>query len=140
MFTPSRDSARRFLIDAWRKRREGLPAEPLEMLAGDIVAQHPEYQALLENGETALEREWRPEGGATNPFLHLSLHLAIEEQLSIDQPPGIRAIAERLSARLGDRHDALHRLIDCLAEALWQAQRHHQPLDSQAYLDCLTRQ
>lgn len=139
MFAPSREQARRFFCEAWRKRREGLPASPLEALAADIVANHPEYHALLED-PAAIEREWTPEQGATNPFLHLSLHLAIEEQLSIDQPPGLRAaFARRLARRHGDRHAALHDLLECLGEILWQAQRENRPPDGGRYLDCVNR-
>jgi len=139
MFNPSRDQARRFLVDAWRKRREGLPATPLETLAADLVELHPEYHALLEAGDEALAREWTPEDGETNPFLHLSLHLAIAEQLQIDQPPGIRAACEALAARRGDRHAALHDILDCLGETVWRAQRDRTPPDSAAYLECIRR-
>lgn len=134
MFNPSRDQARQFLVDAWRKRCASLPATPLETLAADLVALHPEYHTLLE-ADDALSREWTPEQGATNPFLHLSLHLAIEEQLSIDQPPGIRRLFEQLLARRGDRHEALHVVLDALGETLWRAQRDRQPLDAEAYLE-----
>lgn len=139
MFTPSRNQARRFLVDAWKKRREGLPATPLETMAADVVALHPEYHPMLSGGEELLAREWAPEQGDTNPFLHLSLHLAIEEQLSIDQPPGIRAIVERLTMRRGDRHAALHDILDCLGETVWRANRDNAPPDGVAYLDCLKR-
>lgn len=138
MFNPSRDQARQFLIDAWKKRREKLPATALETLAADLVDVHPEYRALLE-AEDALTREWTPEQGETNPFLHLSLHLAIGEQLAIDQPPGIRAIFERLAARHGDRHAALHDILECLGETVWRAQRDNAPPDGAAYLACLKR-
>lgn len=138
MFNPSRDQARRFLIDAWRKRVEGLPATPLEMLAADIVALHPEYHSLLAD-PTALERDWTPEDGVINPFLHLSLHLAVEEQLSIDQPRGIRAALESRLRKHGERHAALHDLLECLGETLWQAQREKSPPDGAAYLDCIRR-
>lgn len=138
MFSPSRDQARQFLIDAWRKRLDQLPATPLETLAADIVALHPEYHALLTD-PAALSRDWTPEDGAMNPFLHLSLHLAVEEQLSIDQPPGIRAAFEQRCLRHGERHAALHDLIDCLGEMLWQAQRDRRPPDGAIYLDCIRR-
>jgi hypothetical protein len=138
MFNPSRDQARRFLIDAWQKHRAKLPSTSLEIIAADLVALHPEYHALLE-GADALTREWTPEDGATNPFLHLSLHLAIEEQLSIDQPPGIRAAYESRLRQHGDRHTALHDILECLGETLWRAQRDRAPLDAAAYLDCVRR-
>ncbi len=138
MFNPSRDQARQFLLDAWRKRLESLPATALETLAADIIALHPEYHALL-TAEDALTREWTPEDGAMNPFLHLSLHLAIEEQLSIDQPPGIRALFESRRAQYGDHHAALHDVLECLGETLWRAQRDRAPLDGEAYLECIRR-
>ena len=108
MFNPSRDQARQFFIEAWRKRRAKEIVSPLEDAAIRLIALHPEYHRLLEDREAALAREWTPESGEANPFLHLSLHLAVEEQLSIDQPPGLRAACEALLARHGDRHAALH--------------------------------
>ncbi|MBI4999039.1 MAG: DUF1841 family protein [Rhodocyclales bacterium] len=139
MFTPSRDQVRRFLADAWRKRRDGLPATPLEIMAADLAELHPEYHELLDAGDEALAREWTPEQGETNPFLHLSLQLAIAEQLSIDQPPGIRAVFEQLLARHGDRHAALHVILECLGETVWRAGQDQAPPDGNAYLDCLRR-
>jgi hypothetical protein len=139
MFTPSREQVRRFLADAWQKRRDGLPASALEVMAADIAELHPEYHDLLSGDETALTREWTPEQGEANPFLHLSLHLAVEEQLSIDQPPGIRAVFEQLSARRGDRHAALHVILECLGETVWRASQDKAPPDGNAYLDCLRR-
>jgi hypothetical protein len=138
MFNPTRDQARQFLIDAWKKRVGMLPATALETLAADIVAMHPEYHELL-SAPDALTREWTPDDGAMNPFLHLSLHLAIEEQLSIDQPPGIRALFETRRSQYGSHHDALHDILDCLGETLWRAQRDRAPLDGAAYLDCIRR-
>ena len=138
MFNPSRDQARQFFIDAWQKRCASLPATPMETQAADVVALHPEYHALLTTAD-ALTREWTPEDGETNPFLHLSLHLAIEEQLSIDQPPGIRAAFESRLRQHGNRHDALHDVLDCLGEMIWHAQRNRQPPDGVAYLECIRR-
>ena len=139
MFNPSRDQARQFLIDAWRKRVDKLPATALETLAADIVTMHPEYHELL-SAPDALTREWTPEDGAMNPFLHLSLHLAIAEQLSIDQPPGIRALFETRRSQYGSQHDALHDILECLGETLWRAQRDRAPLDGAAYLECIRKQ
>ncbi|MBK8119498.1 MAG: DUF1841 family protein [Sulfuritalea sp.] len=138
MFNPSRDQARQFLIDAWTKRRNRLPSTTMDALAADLVELHPEYHALLE-AEDALTREWTPEHGETNPFLHLSLHLAIEEQLSIDQPPGIRAAFNTLQSRRDDRHEALHAVLECLGEMIWRSQTSRLPPDGEAYLDCVRR-
>lgn len=139
MFNPSRDQARDFLFDLWARHRDGAPITPLEAMALDVVMQHPEYHRFLQDRERYLEREWKPEGGETNPFLHLMMHLAIEEQLSIDQPPGIRAAVESLARRHGSAHDARHDVMDCLAEVVWNAQRHGTAFDNAAYLDCLQR-
>jgi hypothetical protein len=140
LFQPSRDEARRFLVDAWRKRREGLPMSGLETMAASIVAAHPEYHALLEAPEVHVDRDWRPESGDVNPFLHLSLHLAVAEQLSIDQPPGIRAEYDRIRIARGGDHPALHAVLECLGEVLWAAQRHGAAPDAALYLACLARQ
>ena len=140
MFNPSRDEARRFLIEAWTKHRTGQPVSALEGIVVRIVALHPEYQPMLEDPERFAQRDYRPETGETNPYLHLSLHLAVAEQLAIDQPPGIRAQFERLRAARGDEHAALHAILECLAEVVWTAQRHGAPPDASLYLACLERQ
>jgi len=140
LFSPSRDEARRFLIEAWRKHGARQPLTGLEQIAAGLVARHPEYHAILETPECNLDRDWRPEHGEVNPFLHLSLHLAVAEQLSIDQPPGIRAEFERIRMARGDEHAALHAVIECLGEVIWNAQRHGTPPDAALYLSCLARQ
>ena len=139
MFNPTRDQSRDFLFDLWRKHAEGAALSPLESMALAIVLEHPEYHAVLSDRERYLEREWPPEGGETNPFLHLSMHLAIEEQVSIDQPPGIRAAVQKLAARHGSMHGATHDVMDCLAEVIWQAQRNGTGFDNATYLSCLER-
>jgi hypothetical protein len=140
MFAPSRDEARRFLAGSWAKFKAAQPLSGLETMAAGIVALHPEYQPLLDDAERNVARDFRPEDGTVNPFLHLSLHLAIAEQLSIDQPPGIRAQFERIRLARGDEHAALHAVLECLGETLWQAQRTGAGLDAGAYLACLGRQ
>jgi Domain of unknown function (DUF1841) len=139
MFNPTRDQAREFLFDLWARHRAGAALTPLESVALAIVLEHPEYHAILDSRERYLEREWKPEGGETNPFLHLQMHLAIEEQVSIDQPPGIRAAVGVLARRHDSLHAARHDVMDCLAEMIWNAQRHGAGFDNAAYLDCLER-
>ena len=140
MFTPSRDEARRFLIDAWHKYRGGEPLSGLEQTAAQLIAMHPEYHRVLETPDTHVDRDYRPEQGDINPFLHLSLHLAVAEQLAIDQPPGIVAHFARLRDARGDTHEALHAIVECLGEVIWQAQRTGGSPDGAAYLACLERQ
>jgi len=138
MFNPSREQVRQFFCAAWKKHQERLPLVGAEVTAADIAARHPEYHALLADSAGALDKEWTPEGGQTNPFLHLSLHLAIHEQVSIDQPPGIRAAWESLRARM-DPHAAEHVLLECLGETIWRAQRQGGPMDALAYVDAVRR-
>jgi hypothetical protein len=139
MFNPSRDESRAFLFDLWAKHLAGTPLTPLESMALAVVLEHPEYHAVLDDRERYLDRDWTPEGGETNPFLHLMMHVAIEEQLSIDHPRGIRAAVDALAARRGSMHDARHDVMDCLGEILWQAQRNAAGFDDATYLDCLAR-
>ena len=139
MFNPSRDEARRFFFDTWAKYRRAESLSPLERITLELILQHPEYHALLDTPERLQDRDFGPEGGELNPFLHLSLHLAVEEQLSIDQPPGIRAAYEALVSRTGAEHDAKHGVLECLGETIWQAQRAGTPPDEHAYLDCVAR-
>ena len=137
MFNPTRSQAREFLFDLWEKHGAGSPLTPLESMALAVVLEHPEYHGYLGDRERYLERDWKPEGGETNPFLHLQMHLAIEEQVSIDQPPGIRAAVEALAAKRGTAHDARHDVMDCLAELIWNAQRHGAAFDNAAYVECV---
>ena len=139
MFAPTRDEARRFLAEAWRKYRDGEALSGLEQKAVQLIAMHPEYHAIIEAPQAHLQRDYRPEHGDVNPFLHLSLHLAVAEQLAIDQPPGIVAQFERLRAAHADAHAALHAIVECLGEVVWQAQRTGTGPDATLYLDCLAR-
>ena len=138
MFNPTRDQVRQFFCTAWRKHRQGGVLEGAETTAIDLIAEHPEYHALLEDEQAALEKEFTPEGGQMNPFLHLSLHLAIAEQISIDQPHGIKAAYFALR-RTREVHDAEHDVMECLGETLWRSQRNNAPLDGEVYLECVRR-
>ncbi|MBE9610157.1 DUF1841 family protein [Chitinilyticum litopenaei] len=135
MFNPSREEARRFFIHAWQKHLRNQPLADLEAVVVDILEAHPEYHGFL--SEDYLDRDWPPEHGDTNPFLHLSLHLAIAEQLAIDQPAGVRGLYNELHARHGDAHKALHDMLECLGEMLWQAQRTQSAPDPAVYLNGL---
>ena len=137
MFNPSRDQVRQFFADTWRKHRQEEILSPLEAIALDWILEHPEYHEDLQSAEAATAN-YTVEAGRTNPFLHLSMHLAIAEQLSIDQPPGIRDVYQRLSART-DPHHAAHEIMECLGQVVWEAQRNGTPLDSDTYLDLIRR-
>ncbi len=137
MFTPSRDQVRQFFFDVWAKYRAGQPLAGAEQPALEAVLAHPEYHALLDQPEVYLDRDYSPEAGETNPFLHLAMHLAIAEQLAVDQPAGIRTRYQRLLQQHGEAMAAQHDIMECLAEMIWQAQRHETAFDAVAYLRCL---
>ena len=132
-----RSGLRRLYVEAWRKHRAGRPLEPLEHQIVTVIEQHPEYHALLEDEAEALGRDFTPEAGQSNPFLHMGLHLAIREQAATDRPSGIAAIRIQLAERLADSHEAEHRMLERLAEALWLSQRTGQPPDEDAYVESL---
>lgn len=135
IFGQDRNELRRMYADAWRKRRDGKPLTPLETQIADVVAAHPEYHADV--GGDDLARDYTPEGGRTNPFLHMGLHLGLREQVATDRPRGIAAIFRALAAKAGDAHAAEHRMIDCLAETLWESQVGNTPPDEARYLERL---
>jgi hypothetical protein len=139
VFQPSQHDVRRFLCAAWRKRRDGAAMTAIETLAVLWIAEHPEYDAELADEAAALAADYSVEGGRANPFLHLSMHLTLSEQCSIDQPRGIRAAVEALAARLDSLHEAHHQAMECLGEMVWAAQRSGQPPDGHAYLECVRR-
>jgi hypothetical protein len=134
----SRDELRRRYLNAWQRRRDGLPLEPLDAQIADVIELHPEYQALLEEPH-ALEQAFTVEQGRINPFLHMGLHLALREQIGTRRPAGIEVVHQRLSRRLGDVHEAEHRMVEVLAETLWEAQRAGSAPDETVYLDKLRR-
>ena len=113
----NRDQLRQMYVDAWHKHRNKLPLSPLEAQIADVIALHPEYQSLFDDAEKILDKDWTPEQGATNPFLHMGLHLAIREQINTDRPMGIRTQHQRLLLK-DQPHDVEHRMVECLAEAL----------------------
>ncbi len=139
MFNPSQDDVRRFFCGVQAKARALAPMDALETLAGQWLAEHPEYEADLADAEAAVAKVYDGQDGRTNPFLHLSMHLSISEQCSIDQPQGIRQAVELLTARRDSLHEAHHEAMECLGQMLWESQRAGRPPDGQAYIDCVQR-
>ena len=138
LYGSDRDDLRRVYVDAWSKSRAGHPLEPLERLLADVIAEHPEYHAVLESPD-ALTREFPPEADRSNPFLHMGLHIAIREQLATDRPPGLRGLHTKLLPRFADAHRLEHALMECLAETLWDAQRAETAPDEARYLNRVRR-
>ncbi|MDE2614852.1 MAG: DUF1841 family protein [Burkholderiales bacterium] len=137
MFQPSTSDVRRFFCAVYARWREGLPLDPMQALAARWIAEHPEYHGELADEAAALAADYRVEDGRTNPFLHLAMHLTIDEQMSIDQPTGIRQAVQLLAARRGSLHAAQHEVMECLGEMVWASQRSGLAPDGQAYLDAV---
>lgn len=139
MFSPSQADVRRFFCSVHAKGLQGLVLDPLETIAGGWVAEHPEYHADLADEKAAVARMGTADPARENPFLHLSMHLSISEQCSIDQPRGIRQAVELLAARRQSLHEAHHEVMECLGRMLWESQRAGRPPDGAAYVDCVQR-
>jgi Domain of unknown function (DUF1841) len=139
MFQPSQADVRRFFCAAYAKHRDGVPVDAMEAIATRWIAEHPEYHVDLADEATALALEFKVDDGRTNPFLHLSMHLTIEEQLSIDQPTGIRQAVQLLAAKRNSMHMAHHEVMECLGEMIWQSQRSGLPPDGQGYIEAVRR-
>ena len=137
MFNPSQEDVRRFFCGVLAKQRAGQPMDALETLASQWLGEHPEYAGELADVDAALARQYDGSDGRTNPFLHLSMHLSISEQCSIDQPRGIRQAVELLAARRDSLHDAQHEAMECLGQMLWESQRSGRPPDGAAYVECV---
>jgi len=135
----TREQLRQSYADAWRKRLAGSPLTPLESMISDVIELHPEYQAIVGNPQAAADFQPAAERAAENPFLHMGLHLAVREQVSIDRPPGIRELRHEGAARLGDLHGAEHALMEALAETLWEAQRTGRAPDEVRYMELARR-
>ena len=139
MFNPSQEDVRRFFCAVYAKSQNAQPMDAIETLAGQWIAEHPQYHADLGDEEAAISRVYAEGSGQTNPFLHLSMHLSISEQCSIDQPRGIRQAVELLTHKRQSLHTAHHEAMDCLGTMLWESQRAGRPPDGQAYIDCVQR-
>ncbi len=140
MFKPSREQARQLFFDTWRKYRQRGILSGIETIALEVILLHPEYHGILDDADRYLDQDYLPEMGDTNPFLHMSMHLAIKEQLSINQPIGICERFARLQRNTGSEHAATHQVMECLAEMIWQAQRNETTPDAAIYFDCLDKQ
>ncbi len=137
IFGNDRHELRKMYADAWRKRCNEQPLSPLEAQIVDVVESHPEYHDAVSSDE--LNKDYTPDGGQTNPFLHMGLHLGIREQISTNRPAGIAKVYKLLATKCGDIHTAEHQMIDCLAETLWEAQSQNRAPDEDKYLQSLQR-
>jgi hypothetical protein len=139
MFTPSQADVRHFFCAVYAKTKANQPLQAIEIIASQWIEEHPEYHPDFADDALALTKMYDVEGGKTNPFLHLSMHLSISEQCSIDQPRGIRQAVELLTAKRNSLHDAHHETMDCLGQMVWESQRADRPPDGAAYIDCVQR-
>ncbi|ABA57671.1 conserved hypothetical protein [Nitrosococcus oceani ATCC 19707] len=138
MYSQDRQQMRQVFLEVRKKQRAKEPLSPLEALMEKVIDQHPEYHPFLDH-EESLQQEFSSQNGQENPFLHMALHISLQEQIQVDRPPGIRKTYQMLVARSPDLHQAEHRMMECLAQMLWQAQSSGSPPSEETYLDCLRR-
>lgn len=136
MFGSDRNTLRKFYKDSWQKVQQGLPVDKLEQQIVTVIAEHPEYHAAILS-DNAGQKDWAVESGDTNPFLHLGMHLALREQIATDRPAGIGRCYHELCIKTQEPLEAEHRMMDCLGEAIWKAQRNQTMPDETQYLACL---
>lgn len=139
MFGQDRSQLRRMFFSAWRKYQTREIVEPLEQMIIQIIQQHPEYHALLEDEDANLDKDYTPEMGQTNPFLHMAMHIGIQEQLASRRPDGITESYSQLLRTFSEPHEVEHQMMECLAEMMWQSQRSGTQPDEMAYLECLRK-
>ena len=139
MFSNNRNQLRKMFFHSWQKFQSGETLEPLEQIIAQIVQQHPEYHSLLADEIAHLDKDYTPEMGETNPFLHMSMHIAIVEQLSVDRPAGIKDLYQQLVLKFYDSHEAEHHIMECLGQVMWEAQRNQAMPDDNQYLECLRK-
>lgn len=137
LFSNDRNAMRQFFKDAWQKKIKSQPLTALETIVSSVVALHPEYQKLIENNNDNLDADYSPDSGMSNPFLHMGMHISLQEQMQTDRPAGIRTVYQTLMKTVQDAHEVEHRMIECLATALWEAQSTNQMPNESRYLHCL---
>jgi hypothetical protein len=138
MFGNNRNELRQVYLSCWQLKKNNLPMDPMQEVVANIVELHPEYHQLLEDQEV-VDRDFSAEMGETNPFLHMSMHIALHEQISTNRPEGINDCYQKLCLLYGGAHDAEHQMMECLGESLWNAQRNQAAPDEAEYLDCLKK-
>lgn len=133
LYSKNRSEQRAFLSNAWVKFQNNEDLDPMEFQLVEIIKIHPEYHHLIQTTDA----EYFPEHGQVNPFLHINLHLALREQLSINQPIEVRLAYDSLLEKIKDPHEVEHTLIDCIAEMIFSAQKNHSSFDYENYKRCL---
>lgn len=139
MFGQDRNQLRSMFFNAWNKHKNNMIMEPLEATIAKIIELHPEYHSLLEDEANNLDRDYTPEMGQTNPFLHMAMHISIQEQLSTQRPAGINRLYQSMLKRFKDPHDTEHQMMECLGQMLWQAQSENKMPDENDYISCLNQ-
>ena len=134
MFSQDRKKQRQYLADSWQKYINNIPLQPLEKQLVSIIEIHPEYHDLIDN----IDNEYFPEQGEINPFLHINLHLALRDQLSTNQPKGIKEVHQKLIKQHNDPHVVEHLMMECIAEMIYLSQKNNTAMDQESYLNCIT--
>ena len=139
MFGNDRNQIRQYFFTVWQKKQNSETLSALEQIIATVVEEHPEYHNLLNDPDSALDRDWTPEQGETNPFLHMGMHISIQEQLGAEQPPGIKMLYQQLLHKFGQAHEVEHQMIECLGFVMWQSQTTGREPDLNDYMTCLKK-
>lgn len=139
MFVQDRNEARNYFFQVWDKHKNKLPLEPVEVIISDVILEHPEYHSYLDDKEESYHNDFKPEQNQTNPFLHMGMHIALKEQVNSNRPNGISELFNKIVSNSVSIHDAEHKMMECLGQSLWEAQRNKGLPDESNYIECLRR-
>lgn len=139
IFNQDRNQLRKFYFQSWDKHKNNLPLEPMETIVATLITQHPEYHDFFNEIGKNQDKDFTPEMGQSNPFLHLGMHISIQEQLATQRPAELSSLYLSLCEKMNDAHEAEHKIMNCLGEMLWMAQKNNQPLDENTYIECVRK-
>jgi uncharacterized protein DUF1841 len=139
MFVQDRKEARDYFFQVWAKHKNRLPLEPIEAIISEVILEHPEYHHYLDDIDSSSNNDFTPEQNETNPFLHMGMHIALKEQVNSDRPVGVSQLFNQLMTKSISVHDTEHKMMECLGQSLWEAQRNNSLPDENNYLECLKR-
>lgn len=140
MLVNDRQQLRQIFFNAWRHYQQNKPLNDVEQQAVDVILIHPEYHALLNQVESQLDKDFHAELGESNPFMHMSMHIAVRDQIKTNLPEGIKDIFQQLLVKYhADAHQAEHHIMEVFGQVMWQVLQGHE-FDPQQYLASLLDQ
>lgn len=131
MYTNNREAYRQAFFTVWQKYQKKWPLDALEQQLIEVILLHPEYHSLLDKPQAFKGQEFALE---ENPFFHMSLHMAIREQIRTNRPVGIAPLYQQLLVKHNDVMAVEHKMMTCLTDIMWNAQQQGKAPDEAVFL------